>query len=259
MRRIVPAGKPLRSQTAQPVKGGPVDLTGIVPASDGELMPNGKNAGKRADYDKQIDRLVPGVRIDIREGYHQFHLACAKGCPETLVYRTRILLPVDVIASKIANMGWRLGSKSVCPNHHEREKPMPANDAHTAIAIVPKPPSMDARAARRDALAWLDEAFNIEQGRFRAGVSDETIGKEVGLSADAVAQLREEFYGPIKRPAEYDAIKAEVDDMVNAADKIRHDIDKLGSEIGTARAQLAGLNKLLDAVSRKITAWGDPS
>lgn len=173
---------------------------------------------KIRDYEASLGRLVPGVRKVMHEGYHEFWLACHRGCGEALVFRTRTLLPADVVASKIANMGWKLGSKSTCPGPHNKEPhPMAANDpAPTNVSAMlretgivpaaPKLPSRDARAMRREAMDWLTEAFDPDKGRYKAGIHDASIAAETGLAEEAVAKLREEFFGPIKLPSEVEEL-----------------------------------------------------
>lgn len=72
----------------------------------------------------------------------------------------------------------------------------------------PPPSSEAARTAKRLAIMALEEGF--VDGRYKAGVSDETIAKMTGLSEAKVAAYREEFHGPIKKPAEIEEASAKL-------------------------------------------------
>lgn len=67
---------------------------------------------------------------------------------------------------------------------------------------APAAASDEARAAKRAVMQWLDEAFNVEKGTYRAGISDASIAKETGVAEAKVKALREEFYGPLGEPEE---------------------------------------------------------
>lgn len=98
-----------------------------------------------------------------------------------------------------------------------------------------------ARKARREAMQWLSEAFDPDKGKYSAGVSDATIAKETALSEAAVAALREEFFGPIKEPAEIAAWRSEVA-------SIREDVDKMKNDAGDACTAILTRLGALDAL-----------
>lgn len=128
--------------------------------------------------------------------------------------------------------GWRIIKNKWHKPEEKKDEPV----------SKPQAPTDAARKAKRDASTWIDEAFDIDTGRYRAGVSDKSIGEEVGLSEDAVAAIREDFFGPLKEPeevaqwrSEIKAIRKQCDDMQSeAADtctKIINRLDKLSRQI----------------------------
>lgn len=138
-------------------------------------------------------------------------------------FHMRSKLPVEQIRKKMLNAGWMLlkNKSATCPRAHHATVPAMVQEPRIVppfhIEIEEKDmaetdtitSSDRAKAAKRDALAWIDEAFNTERGQYKAGVTDETIAKETALSVEAVKKLREEFYGPLKVPTELEALRAE--------------------------------------------------
>lgn len=130
---------------------------------------------------------------------------------ETINYNGGRMAP-EGIRNVLRNKNWVLGKRPRCPdcsNPKAKEAPMPQTSVKTStLSVIPTP---DARKARRETLQWLEEAFDTSLGRFKDGQSDQTIAKEVGLSEVAVAEIREEFFGPLAvMPPEVEALRAEI-------------------------------------------------
>ena len=154
------------------------------------------------------------------------HLPCSRGHIVDFYINAR--MPPEAVAKKLMQKGWSIGSKLCCPKHARKSKksapgaPTPKEDPTMATELpeaveLPAPPvsvkpapSDAAKAKRREALQWLSESFNVEKGAYASGVSDASIAKETGLAENAVAQLREEFYGPLKEPEAVAQMRAEL-------------------------------------------------
>lgn len=157
----------------------------------------------------------------------KFNIPCdggrARQAHIAVLERTNMPNP-DRIRRVIAAIGWRTnGGHIVCPDciQAEREaksarktapkpaapaptqetKPMPTDNV-TPIATAERQPSKDARAMRRAVLEWLEQGYDTDAGRYRAGITDASIAKETGAAAQMVAKLREEFYGEAGEPPE---------------------------------------------------------
>lgn len=154
-------------------------------------------------------------------------------------------MPPDKARKHMTNQGWRFsGTKARCPDHAQsEEKPMevPAEVAKIAAEQDRPLASPDAKRARRDALAWLDETFDIDKGRFKSG-SDKTIAEEVGLSEQAVAGLRDEFYGPLKEAPEIIGFRKDVANLEQRVKDMQADASRLATSI------LADLGKLAERI-----------
>jgi hypothetical protein len=126
-------------------------------------------------------------------------------------------MPGDAAKKVFANKGWRFwGAKTTCPEHSRKDdQPMPnsprldptkiANASDIALTAGTLPQavaSVQAREAKRMVLLLLDEQFDAAKGAYKNGYSDLKVSKELGLSEETVSNLREEFFGPIREPAE---------------------------------------------------------
>lgn len=119
-----------------------------------------------------------------------------------------------------------------------QEAPQPALET----PVSPSPASVEARAAKRQVISWLDEGFDVEAGRFKEDVNDASIAKETGLSEAQVKALREDLYGPLKEPKEI-------------AD-LRDDITRLaGQQEASNRAIQAALEKLARDTETSLTGF----
>ena len=101
----------------------------------------------------------------------------------------------------------------------ELKKATPTNPAPTAAV----------KAMRRKANEHLMAYFDVETGIFDKGWSDERISKESGMPVAWVIKRREEEYGPLKEPNEFE--------------EIRHEAKALASEIGKLQSKIDAMSK----------------
>lgn len=208
------------------------------------------------------------------------HIPCSRG--HVVDYPLNTRLPPEQVAKKLMQKGWTVGSKLTCPKHSKKSKapasaPQQENEDMSVVAPDPIPHRADpflpsaqavqtpkqaatmtsdaARVAKRAVMQWLDEAFDVAKGTYNAGVSDETIAKETGLSAGKVKELREEFYGSLREPSELAACREEI-----AAIK-RHAEARIAEIEADAKAAIGALARDCDnAVARieslaKLNGW----
>jgi hypothetical protein len=149
--------------------------------------------------------------------------------------------PPEKARKVLVGKGWRFhGREATCPKcakaaiKHKDDKAM-ANE---------QPPltSEAAKVARRIAIRWLDEAFDVAKGRYREGMNDEQIASETGLSAKAIADLRAEFGYDFKEPEEIAEWRHRITEAGRQLDEcergakamfaaIKADLHKLSAEI----------------------------
>lgn len=225
-------------------------------------------AGNVIDWHAKAGRAIGIGALDYtptRIG-QTLHLPCARGHRVDFTLNTR--LPPEVLAKKLLQKGWTIGSRLLCPKHSTKTKaPTPAPQEEiedmkqmNVISIEQKalqvpvtqatPASSDAaRSAKRAAMQWLDEAFDVTKGQYNSGVSDDTIAKETGLAPAKVKELREEFYGALKVPSELDALMREMAgiytrlEQMNAEHSARHEAIVAAANAIDARIEsLAKLN-----------------
>lgn len=140
--------------------------------------------------------------------------------------------PPEAISRKFIQKGWALGNKPVCPecvSKKRKVKEMTTKVTPIAIASAAavRKPEQDIRQQRRDAHALIEMAFDIPTGAYRDDYSDDRIAKETGISKDWVAKRREEEFGPLKAPSEFQAISQELDALNAAAAALSKRLDNI--------------------------------
>lgn len=177
------------------------------------------------------------------------HLPCARG--HRVDFEINQRFPPDQLARKLAQAGWTVGSKLLCPKHTRKRRPDRERGSHEQENITmtetPKTsPSEAARAKRRDAMDMLTLAFKLAQdgksGTYQDGYSDAKIAKETGLAEKAVADLREDFFGPLGEPAELGEFR----------DALRKCRDEIAAGAEAARQAVRTLELRLDRMVDKL-------
>lgn len=173
------------------------------------------------------------------------------GCGIIEAFRMNKRIPPDQIKKKLQDQGWTFESnrRATCPAHK------PARKEKSMDTTVNKPSGEEqeqaserARAAKRETVLLLEDVFDVERGCYKGGESDESVGKTVGLSPQAVQFIRESFFGPIKRPPEL----ASVDGALRALEQ-RHEamVRESNEAIKAAAEELRNMRQRVDALMRK--------
>jgi hypothetical protein len=207
------------------------------------------NAARNNAYDAELGELLPGAACHSTPGLFVVTLPCSE-CRTPEDYTMSRKLPPLVVAKHFKSRGWKIGRKAnghVCPNHSKEKTMTKISPAiHSAAAPTPAEVSDKARAARREAMTWLGDEFDIAAGRYRGKESDATIAEAVGLSVEAVAKLREEFYGPLKVPSELEQLGKEIAALRESAEA---EAKALRAQIETSERNT--LNRLIALESRR--------
>lgn len=190
----------------------------------------------------------------IHEGLDGMHvwLPCVN-CGPMQAFHMRGKLPPDVIRNKLLDQGWSFNGnrKAVCPKHKpaRRERPVSETVETPVTSTEDKAAASDrAKRAKRDAIMLLDDVFDVAKGCYKPGENDESVGKVVGLSLQAVATIREEFYGPIKRPPELDALFAALENAQSRITQFRGETNRtLEAMVG----EVTQLRARIEAVARR--------
>ena len=178
-------------------------------------------------YRDALKRYVSrNASIDSRQGGGFVVRVKCEECESDLdALQTGTLLGPQALASKLRQRGWRLGTHNLCPEHKHLRKKIVMRLSATPANALPALPSTDkAREAKRLALVGLDESFVIDTGQYKGDKSDESIGKEVGLAAAAVAKLREELYGPLMPTGEFIKLRQELAAKIIEIDAIKNGV-----------------------------------
>lgn len=96
--------------------------------------------------------------------------------------------------------------------------------------------------ALRKVFQLLEDQFDIEQGCYKNGYSDEKIAKETNISKDAVKQYRTQAFGKIKPPTEMMEMRQELQEIETLALQLDNDL----------RQKLKDFRLRLGAIERKF-------
>lgn len=190
------------------------------------------------------------ARLVTRMDGFTVHLPCT-GCGIVEAFAMTKKIPTEQITNKLKDKGWTFerNRRATCPMHSRREKKV----EQTVDKPVRSPEEKDttsekARRAKRETVLLLDDVFDVDKGCYRGGESDESVGRTVGLSPQAVQFIRESMFGPIKRPPELAQL---FDDLKDLSGRVAaHASDARAAEEALAH-ELDALRKRIDAVARK--------
>lgn len=212
----------------------------------------------RASYESQVLQDLPrGSTVETTSQGITVSVACKHGHVNTENFGTQF--PPEVLRKMLRNKGWVFyGSKATCPTHADNKvKGSNVTQISEAMKVAqqaadgkaPEPtkpaPSLSAKEARREAIGWLADSFDIDKGRYKDDMSDAKIAELTGLSAKAVADLRADFGYDIKTDPEIEAIRAELDAISKA-------IIHFKSEAAEA---IKVLTEREQALSERLTKW----
>lgn len=141
----------------------------------------------------------------------------------------------DQIDKKFMQQGWSL-DPHLCPAC--RTKPAKEKSDMTVKA------SPAAMRAQVETITLLQTHFDVEQGSYALGWSDEAIAKKTGIAVDAVVEYRRSAFGELKAPPELQALK---DDLAAARALLDETTKSMGAEID-------GLNRRLGEISKRWAA-----
>lgn len=145
-------------------------------------------------------------------GRYELAATCEE-CGRTEKINAGRALPVDGAAQLFRNKKWTIdpkGRRAVCPDCGMTEKTYePTQSTKKALALATR---------------LLVENFDANKGTYDGDWSDAVIAKKVGLSEKAVADWREEGFGPLAASPEIARIDAE---LAKLADKVNADLNEI--------------------------------
>ena len=130
-----------------------------------------------------------------------FRYVCCEECGVEEKVRHVVNAPPDNVAKTFKNKGWEEhNGEWVCP------KCKGAHSAKRSSEASGRPAS-----AKEIVLISGCLSSSLVDGRFRKGISDETIAAGLGLSAELVRSVRDELHGPLAQDPEVVELKKELE------------------------------------------------
>lgn len=209
----------------------------------------------------EVKRRTGAKKVEVTNGMgHQIlHLTCSHG--HVVDFKLNGRAPSEFVAKQLIKAGWTIGNKLSCPEHSQPKKKKPAKrpakkkqetQPMPSLASTPTPSpepeaTDSARQAKRRAMDWLSESFTASTGRYAEGVTDATIAKETGISEAKIKELREEFYGPLKEPAEIAEMRGELqalrDRLQDAETQFTSVVSRLVTDVSEQQRKLEKMCK----------------
>lgn len=134
----------------------------------------------------------------------------------------------NMMIANFKSKGWqhKSGRKWICPDCQSKKKCEPPTggdidmDKVVRLQKEHEISTTKAKAAKRQAIAFLEDEFNVDTGTYKNGSSDKTIAELVELSESAITMLRTDLFGELKQKTEIEKLR---DDMF----KLLHRLDEL--------------------------------
>lgn len=162
---------------------------------------------------------------------------------------------ISQAVSKLTANGWTYIGKTLrCPKCEEERKMTKTTTDPKKIAADP-PPEPD-RKQKREIMLALEEFYDVDAGRFVGDATDASIAELTSTRPGWVAQIREEFFGPVgsneemeRLIEEINAFRVETHELETQALKVAQDLSRLRAQ---GSRMLADLGKIKDAVGQHV-------
>jgi hypothetical protein len=153
--------------------------------------------------------------------------ASCKHCGETHEMNLASHMPPDQLVKKIRILGWVDRKKAwtcdKCRDHADTEitKEGSMSDeirrVFTPVVVPTTPPPARPEGNAKPTYRQIKKAmdliagnFDVENGAWLEGWSDARLAEEVGIERNVAFLMREDAFGPLRRPAELDQLLSEV-------------------------------------------------
>lgn len=137
------------------------------------------------------------------KGRVTYSAPCRK-CQSIWVFEFAQRVAPEEAAKKARRDGWTTGKKFVCPECQQKER----------MRMEPKPTVVEmsdaVRKAQREAMELIEADYDMVAKRYRGKTTDKIIADTCKLSEKRVAELREQFFGPLAEPSEIEDIRKEM-------------------------------------------------
>ena len=157
----------------------------------------------------------------------RWYVMCAsKSCNKKV--STSFSTGANMLVAKFKNKSWKhiKGQKWICPSCQSTKQCATSTggdlDMDRVVRLQEKHEvsTAKAKAAKRQAIALLEDEFDVDTGTYKDGSSDKTIAELVELSESAIANLRSDLFGDIREKTEIEKLRDDMFKLLDRLDKL---------------------------------------
>ena len=195
------------------------------------------------------ERKWRGVRPSLADGRFKAEIQCGR-CGTVDTWRCGKLPEPATVFTKFRDRGWSVvKGQKVCPAcmAAEREAKMAAEAQQGQEKAAA---SVSATRAKLQASTLLESEFDVEKGRYKDGSSDKAVADAVGLSEQAVADLRGLLGLVIVERPEIAGLRKDIEAAGTRALGLSNDLQRLVRIVDAETERVVELGKRLEALAK---------
>lgn len=195
------------------------------------------------------ERKWRGVKPSLADGRFKAEIRCER-CGFVDTWSCGKLPEPATVFTKFRDRGWAVvRGQKVCPAcmAKEREAKTMAGEAQAAEKVAA---SVNATKAKMQAAVLLENEFDVSAGRYRDGSSDKAIADTVGLSEQAIVDLRTALGIVIRERPEIAALRKDIEAAVTRALGLSNDVQRLEKIVDAETQRVIELRQRLEALAK---------
>lgn len=194
------------------------------------------------------ERKWRGVRPSLADGRFKAEIQCER-CGTVDTWRCVKVPEPATVFTKFRDRGWSVvKGQKVCPGcmaaEREAKTMAGAQQGQEKVAAT-----VSATRAKLQASTLLESEFDVEKGRYKDGSSDKAVADAVGLSEQAVADLRGLLGLVIVERPEIAALRKDIEAAGTRALGLSNDIQRLERIVDAETQRVIELRQRLEAMA----------
>jgi hypothetical protein len=194
------------------------------------------------------ERKWRGVRPSLADGRFKAEIQCGR-CGIVDTWSCGKVPEPATVFTKFRDRGWAVvKGQKVCPACMKAEREAKAMAGQQDVEAKATA-SVSATKAKMQAAALLESEFDVVVGRYRDGSSDKAIADTVGLSEQAIVDLRNALGIVIRERPEVAALRKDIESCQTRLLGLDNDLRRFDRIIEAEMQRVAELSKRLEALA----------